>query len=425
MKPLHLVAVSPTIPSPSTGGGGNWASSLLEYLRSLGHRVTLVSFAKYGSLDLSAKAEYEAIGIEVKVVPFELPPPQKHGLVSKVRLFFFPEVQRVWPECVTVSGPLSRVLEELSPDCVMPWGSDALMLTHEFTGAPRVAYLAEGPHVNAYVNWRYNSGFSWRRPAEFVRTGIIAFLKWNMLDRVYLKALRRLDAAAFIAPHYEEWGTKRGLTNLRFIRMLVPDPIGPGWRSAREKLRRPLRAPIKILMIGHLHSTSNRAGLPLFFEKVLPVLERDWGAEKFEVHFVGRDSDMPGRFSRWRKHPSLIWRGAVYPADREFLESDILLVTVPAETGPRTRIINGFTFGSCVVAHSANALGIPELRHGENILLGDSGEAIARQVMLAAGDPELRKRLGEAGRATYEKAYSDATAGQEYMRLISETLAVS
>ena len=90
----------------------------------------------------------------------------------------------------------------------------------------------------------------------------------------------------------------------------------------------------------------------------------------------------------------------------EFLSADIVLVTVPAKTGPRSRIINAFSFGACVVAHCNNQIGLPELSHGDNILLGASGAEIAELVCLAAGNPDLRKRLGKAGRHTYEKSFS-------------------
>jgi glycosyltransferase involved in cell wall biosynthesis len=206
--------------------------------------------------------------------------------------------------------------------------------------------------------------------------------------------------------------------------MIVPDTAGTAWRERRAHFPRGDWRKFKILMIGHLHSTSNRSGLPVFFDEVLPELVKRWGVDGFEVHFVGKNDAMPERFDKWRKHPSLVFRGPVYPADDEFYSSDVVLVTVPAETGPRTRILNAFTYGCAVVAHTSNALGIPELRHEENILLGENGAALARELVRLAEDPLLGRKLGENGRATYERYYSAPNAGEEYLDLIRRTVAV-
>jgi glycosyltransferase involved in cell wall biosynthesis len=45
---------------------------------------------------------------------------------------------------------------------------------------------------------------------------------------------------------------------------------------------------------------------------------------------------------------------------------------------------------------------MPELRHMENALLGESPEEIADLIALALKDEALRRIIGEGGRATYE-----------------------
>jgi hypothetical protein len=112
----------------------------------------------------------------------------------------------------------------------------------------------------------------------------------------------------------------------------------------------------------------------------------------------------------------------VFPADSEFLTADILLVTVPAKTGSRVRIINGFNFGSCIVAHTANALGIPELQHEENVLMADTGRGLAAEIVRAAEDPSLQNKLRENGRRTYEQFYTEREGGEQYLALIQKAV---
>jgi glycosyltransferase involved in cell wall biosynthesis len=237
---------------------------------------------------------------------------------------------------------------------------------------------------------------------------------------MYVALTRDLTIAAFAGPHYVEWAKRKGLSNALFITTPVADPLGAAWENARAS--KPANGKCRILMIGHLHSTSNKSGLPIFFNEVLPCLEKIWNADEFEIHIVGRNDAMPRRFDSWRDHPSLKFRGPVSPAEDEFLRADILLVTVPAETGSRVRIINGFSYGCCIVAHTANALGIPELKHNENALLADTGAGLAREIVRAAQDPELRKRLGRNGRMTYEQSYTERAGGEQYLQYIERAV---
>jgi glycosyltransferase involved in cell wall biosynthesis len=238
---------------------------------------------------------------------------------------------------------------------------------------------------------------------------------------LYADLTRGLTIAAFAGPHYVQWAQKKGMSNAVFITTPVPDPVGAGWQELRTASSD--KTKLKILMIGHLHSTSNRSGLPIFFEEVLPELERICDKERFEIHIIGRNDQMPGRFNNWRQHPLLHFRGPIYPIDGEFLSSDILLVPIPAKTGSRVRILNGFSYGCAVVAHSANALGIPELRHGENVLLGETGAELAKQVRVLAENPALRLTLGANARAVYERHYTEQEGGRQYLALIERAIA--
>ena len=162
-------------------------------------------------------------------------------------------------------------------------------------------------------------------------------------------------------------------------------------------------------MIGHLRGISTISGLNVLVEHVLPRLTLELGAEGFEVHVVG-DYEPPDVLRGSLEHPAVRLRGHVEPPDDEFLRADVLLVPTPIRTGPRVRILAGFSFGCCVVAHSANRLGIPALAHGENALLGES-DHLAKLTLEALRDGALRERLGAAGRRLYESRFTPEKAG--------------
>jgi glycosyltransferase involved in cell wall biosynthesis len=358
--------------------------------------------------------------VNVEVVPFRSSE-TRSGFADKLRKVAFPTFEDFWPNEWRTRSEVLDVLKGLQPDCVLPFAFDAVLYTHGYREAPRVAFQAEGPHINTYVNWKYDPQVPRGATLPYWSYSAQTLLAANCQERLYEALSRNLTIAAFAGPHYVEWARKRGLSNAVFITTPVPDPVGSKWRELRASM--PRNGRCKILMIGHLHSTSNKSGLPLFFEEILPALERKWGADRFEIHIVGRSEGMPARFDRWRNHPALRFRGPVFPADQEFLSADVLLVPIPAKTGSRVRILNGFTYGCAIVAHSANALGIPELKDGENILMANSGSAIADQVIRLAEDAELRAALGANGRATYERYYTEEAGGQQYLGFVEEAIA--
>jgi glycosyltransferase involved in cell wall biosynthesis len=75
--------------------------------------------------------------------------------------------------------------------------------------------------------------------------------------------------------------------------------------------------------------------------------------------------------------------------------------------------VTGWSLGTCVVSHTANTNGIPELEHEANALLADDGAGLAEQILRAVRDEDLRRRVEAGGRATYERAFAPPVAAGE------------
>jgi hypothetical protein len=157
----------------------------------------------------------------------------------------------------------------------------------------------------------------------------------------------------------------------------VFDAVGSGWREARKDGGK--TKPKILLGPSNVAATSTSAGIRLFATDILPRLEQALGPEGFEVHVVGEG-----------KPPE------------ELQSCDIQLVPTAIVLGMRVRIVVGFSFGCCVVAHTNDRVNLPEMEDGRNALLGSNGEELANAIVRALRDPELRARLGENARSTYE-----------------------
>src|SRR5207253_1378397 len=117
-------------------------------------------------------------------------------------------------------------------------------------------------------------------------------------------------------------------------------------------------------------------------------------------------------------HPSVKMLGHVEDIAGELRTATAMLVPNSIALGIRVRIITAFSHGVCVVSHRANTLGIPELHHEQNALIAASPEGLARETLRAMRDSDVRVRLGDGARATYEEAFHPrVSVGQ-----IAETL---
>jgi glycosyltransferase involved in cell wall biosynthesis len=143
---------------------------------------------------------------------------------------------------------------------------------------------------------------------------------------------------------------------------------------------------------------------------MLPYLDDALGRDGFEVRIVG-GYDPPPELAPLLEHPAVELHGFVPDVDAEFRDADVLVVPVSIKLGVRVRVLTGFSYGSCIVTHTANAYGIPELEHERNALLGDSPKTLAEQVVRAIRQPDLRVRLGAGARSTYERYFTPEAAG--------------
>ena len=110
------------------------------------------------------------------------------------------------------------------------------------------------------------------------------------------------------------------------------------------------------------------------------------------------------------------------PSD-EFLSADALVVPTPIKLGTRVRILTAFSYGCPVVAHEANALGIPELAARRNVLLGSSADELADAIVRVTGDDVLRRRLEDGGRTTFERWFAPGVAAERLVELLGSIAA--
>jgi glycosyltransferase involved in cell wall biosynthesis len=406
---VRVATVFAGLPNPFRAGGPltHWAT--LTALVEAGHDVVFCALPWADERERDAKLEaLEELGVRVREVDRPDEPPSPDGRwatrAEYLRSIAWPGDHVLFPDSV-LAGPLAAAVEDEDPDVVLAHATPAISAAAGLRRR-KLALTSDPPGLSRRIRTRLVPTHPWRlgRDELLYRVGATSFA--YRADRRFLELLRGFDSVGIFAAHHAEWARRHGVPAW-YASSPIVDAAGPEWRDRRAAAE-PSPRP-RILMIGHLRGISTISGLRVFADDVLPRLTEELGPGGFEVHVVG-DYEPPASLRDALGHPAVRLRGHVEPPDEEFLRADVLLVPTPIRTGPRVRILTGFAFGCCVVAHSANRLGIPALTHGENVLLGES-DRLAALTLTALRYPSLRDRLGTAGRRLYESRFTAEKAG--------------
>ncbi|MEE9286117.1 MAG: glycosyltransferase, partial [Dehalococcoidia bacterium] len=347
--------------------------------------------------------ELQEEGIPVEVLPGDPPPSpalgQVRGRLARLRRVLRPRIDDVFPH-VALAGEMSAALARVRPDVIFLWGGyEGVAATHGTDLPPRFAFMGDPVHLPGLA--RSRPPLAAARPT-WSPSRMLTRLEVMRQAQVMVRLLARCDSVAATAAHHAAWFRRRGLAQCRYLPNMAPDWGGVHWERRRQE--QPARRRLKIVCLGHVTGTATLAGLHLLADETLPALERALG-RSFELHICGKGqlpTDLAARLDR----PSVRLRGYVDDIVTELLSADVFLVPTPIELGIRVRIPYAWSVGCCVVAHRANAAGLPELAHEENALLASDGPGLADAVARVCRDPGLRRRLGRGGRQTYETHFS-------------------
>ncbi len=119
------------------------------------------------------------------------------------------------------------------------------------------------------------------------------------------------------------------------------------------------------------------------------------------------------------QHPSVRLSGWVEDIDEEIRKSPIFLVATNGGDykGSHTRFLHGWSLKACCIGYRYNIEANPEMKDGENVLLADTPDQIVAQIVRAAKDAGLRKKIGDGGYGTYQEFFTPAVVAG---RLLAE-----
>ncbi len=161
-----------------------------------------------------------------------------------------------------------------------------------------------------------------------------------------------------------------------------------------------------IVFVGSMDYHANISGIEYFASEVYPLIRNK--CPELTVYVVGKN---PPEHIKHLSDERFIVTGGV-PNVRPYLEKGLLtIVPLLVGGGTRLKILESMAAGRAVVSTSLGAEGI-EISHGENILIADSAEDFATEVLKLVSNPQVRNELRDRAMDFVESKYDWSIIGE-------------
>lgn len=366
---------------------------LMEALALQGHTVSWATLGAVSLRDAESEARLAELGVrdmgdfDDEIVPED--PSFSGRLRRAIPRYLFPDAHSDRPQFRDPARAARRIRASGADAAILFWDSSFENLLSDLTGLPVIGYLARPAHAAPLERLKETPGLAASKEAHFLKG-------WA---RRHFARNRHLAAAANICALDAKLYSDQGVPSV-YVPNTWPDGFGTDWAARRQAAE----IPGTVLgNIGGLTATGNMYGMRYLAQEVLPVLGRRSPGLSYKVAICGRGA-LPADLDALLNHPHIVRKGFVLDIDQEILSSPVFLLCNNAGpySGGYTRVIYVMSSGGCLVAHRRLADSMPEVVHGENALLGDSGEEIAALVAQALADGDLRRHIGANARHTYE-----------------------
>jgi glycosyltransferase involved in cell wall biosynthesis len=188
----------------------------------------------------------------------------------------------------------------------------------------------------------------------------------------------------------------------RTIRAIAPGAdvvVYPNAIPAVEPTARPEEDVV--VLAGNFQYPPNISAVRFFRGEIWPRLRARWPGLVWRL--VGKNPQCVRRYVG--DDPRIQLAGPVADAVAEIAAARVAVVPILVGSGTRVKILEAWAAGRAVVTTTIGAEGLA-VRSGDNALLADAPGPFADAVSALLESPDLRHRLGRAGRATFERAYT-------------------
>jgi glycosyltransferase involved in cell wall biosynthesis len=390
---MKLLVVSSWFPYPPDNGAKLRAYHLLASLAER-HAITLLSFAEPGE-------EREAHSLTAFCETLQTVPgnPFKPARPLASRDFFSP-VPRAFAQ--TYSRAMQALVDEAVPrhDAAVAFQLGAALYLTRHTTVPRVFDEAEAGVIR--------DGYR-AQPVGLTRAR--RSLTWWKFTRFMHDLVRRFERTTVVSDVERRHLGGMGC-DLARIRV-VPNGV-----DRIDLVRRNTPKPGRLIYPGSMTYSANLDAVRYFLRETFPKIRAIRPHVSLQVTGATGDVDL----RELSRGGAVTFTGHVADVKSLIAHSAVCIVPLRTGGGTRLKILESMALGTPVVSTSKGAEGLtvtPE----QDILIADSPEAFAAQVVRVLDDFVLRAQLASNGRRLVERLYTWDRIGAELDDVLCEAAA--
>ena len=172
-----------------------------------------------------------------------------------------------------------------------------------------------------------------------------------------------------------------------------------------------------IAHLGALDWLPNQEGILWFIEHVWPILRNT--LPDIEFHIAGRNA--PKWLENKLNLPGIKYLGEIEDAE-EFLKSNpIHIVPLFSGSGMRIKIVETMAHGRAVVTTTLGTEGI-DTKHGENILIADSGEAFTKAIVKLIENEDYCREIGKNASTFVHDKLNNEKLVSEFLDFVAKVI---
>jgi polysaccharide biosynthesis protein PslH len=161
-----------------------------------------------------------------------------------------------------------------------------------------------------------------------------------------------------------------------------------------------------VFHLGSMDWIPNQEAMRWFLDEIWPLVVQKFPAVQF--HLAGKK--IPAWFYD-RKDKNVTIAGEVPNAIEFMQQHHIMVVPLLSGSGIRVKILEGMALGKPILATPRAAEGI-DFTNGKDIIIGDSPQTVAQQIITLLQDKNMRTQLGQNARKLIELQYDNSIVCQ-------------
>jgi polysaccharide biosynthesis protein PslH len=181
------------------------------------------------------------------------------------------------------------------------------------------------------------------------------------------------------------------------------------------------RDPDRLVFVGGLTWFPNHDAIRFFCREVLPRVAE--AVPSVTLTVVGKNLN-DDSIREIAENPRVRLTGLVDDVRPEIAAATAYVVPLRIGGGTRLKILDALSMGTPLISTSIGCEGL-DVVSGRHLLVADTADAFAREIVRVLRDPELGRRLGAAGRQLVVEKYDWSTIAPElervYRRCVGQT----